>query len=273
MLLSFTPSAPALQPFIAGYADIFLPLPPGATYKARVIPLGCPTILLLDEGLIRITDATASQFVSRASFIGQRTHSGGSEYTGTTWGFMIQLAPAGAYDLLRRNISDFQNATVPLDHALGEKATALLLQKLSSATNLKARCAAADEFFLSYLPAQPTTVGSKAAECLTRSNGLMEIEDVAARLKVSVRTLSRRFTHEVGMSPKTFARLMRFRAAYTYLQDNHTTWADAVVRFGYTDQSHLIRDYRDFAGETPRKCRTGTRVIDQVFRPSASVFF
>ncbi|KUG07976.1 helix-turn-helix transcriptional regulator [Solirubrum puertoriconensis] len=267
------PPAAALQPFIVGYADVFVPLPPDQRYAARIIPIGCPAIVLFHEGQIRITDGpAANQIAPPAGFVGQLTRSGGNEYTGTIRGFIVQLTPAGAYDLLRCEVSRYQNATVPLHQALGAPMADGIARQLRPDLDFAGCCAAADAFFLHQLAKQQATLGlgGQAAALLMRSQGQLEVEDVALQLEVSVRTLLRRFSREVGMPPKTFARLVRFRAAHAYLQEPDATWADAVLRFGYTDQSHLIRDYRDFAGETPRQYQTDGRVLDRIFRTQSS---
>ncbi len=61
--------------------------------------------------------------------------------------------------------------------------------------------------------------------------------------------LGRTFAHHVGVTPKTFARVMRFRRAIEL--GKRQQWADVAAELGYFDQSHLIADFREFAGETP----------------------
>ncbi|MBS2033140.1 MAG: AraC family transcriptional regulator [Deltaproteobacteria bacterium] len=80
-----------------------------------------------------------------------------------------------------------------------------------------------------------------------------EVNAVAAELGVSGRHLRRAFREAIGMSPKAFARLTRFlralRAARTHPAAN---WASIAADHGYSDQAHLIAEFRDIAGVTPR---------------------
>jgi AraC-like DNA-binding protein len=179
-------------------------------------------------------------------------------------GFAVQFTPAGAHDLLGIDVSKFQNATVALTEVLGATADTYV-QQLHAASGFAERCRVTDAFFRRWLEmgSRAAGVGATAAEMLALSHGRLEVEALAQQLGLSVRTLLRRFTREVGVSPKHYARLLRFKAAHAYLQDPAANWADAVLRFGYTDQSHLIRDYRDFAGETPRQYSTGARSLDR----------
>jgi AraC-like DNA-binding protein len=88
----------------------------------------------------------------------------------------------------------------------------------------------------------------EAARLLSRSP---DVENAAALLGVSRRQLERRFKTRVGMPPKHFARIRRFQRVFHAMEADSTGWVDAAADCGYYDQAHLIRDFRDFAGEPP----------------------
>lgn len=90
-----------------------------------------------------------------------------------------------------------------------------------------------------------------AVEVITRSGGRAAIERVAAAAGVTRQHLARAFAYHVGVSPKTFARVMRFRRALKLACKGKQAWADLAAELGYFDQSHLIAEFREFAGETP----------------------
>jgi len=82
---------------------------------------------------------------------------------------------------------------------------------------------------------------------------IASVAEVAADLKVSERHLRRVFHHSVGMTPKTFARLARFRRALRAArQRGPAGWASIAAGAGYYDQAHLIAEFRAFAGVTPQ---------------------
>ncbi|HEY0818112.1 MAG TPA: DUF6597 domain-containing transcriptional factor [Rhizobacter sp.] len=61
-----------------------------------------------------------------------------------------------------------------------------------------------------------------------------------------------RFSAEVGMTPKLFQRIQRFQRAFTLAANPQAPgWAPLALDCGYADQSHLIRDFAEFAGMTP----------------------
>jgi len=90
-----------------------------------------------------------------------------------------------------------------------------------------------------------------AVVAIIRSGGRASIEEVAAQAGVSRQHLARAFAYHVGVSPKTFARVMRFRRAITLARGAREGWADLAAELGYFDQSHMISEFREFAGDTP----------------------
>lgn len=77
-------------------------------------------------------------------------------------------------------------------------------------------------------------------------------QDIAVRLDVSERHLRRLFHQTVGMSPKRYERIARFRRAiHAARADAGTTWASIAAAVGYYDQAHLIADFHAIAGTTP----------------------
>jgi AraC-like DNA-binding protein len=94
--------------------------------------------------------------------------------------------------------------------------------------------------------------------------GRLTVEQLASAGGVSRQYLTRVFREEVGVAPKLYCRLARFQAALSYANSRATTdWADAAVHLGYFDQSHLIAEFRQFAGAPP--ARIG---IERHFPPS-----
>jgi AraC-like DNA-binding protein len=78
------------------------------------------------------------------------------------------------------------------------------------------------------------------------------IGDVALSLRLSRRRLIEVFTAEVGMTPKRFARVLRFQRALALARRARTCdWGRLATECGYFDQSHLIHDFRELTGMAP----------------------
>lgn len=87
---------------------------------------------------------------------------------------------------------------------------------------------------------------------LIESNGNASLPKLHHSCQITERSLERKFGQQVGISPKLFARVCRFRASLTQLSEgNRTKFSDIAFENGYADQSHFIRSFKEFTGYTP----------------------
>ena len=79
-----------------------------------------------------------------------------------------------------------------------------------------------------------------------------QVGDIAAGLGVSHGYLDRQFTEQVGLSPRTLARILRMRRLLEEIDVHGSVgWADKAAELGWSDQAHLIRDFKRHTGATP----------------------
>jgi AraC-like DNA-binding protein len=89
------------------------------------------------------------------------------------------------------------------------------------------------------------------------ASGSCRIDAVAGVADSGRRHLERLFREQVGLTPKAYARDVRFTAAAARVMENPSSrLADVSSDAGYFDQSHMIRDFLSFAGRTPEEFRT-----------------
>lgn len=94
------------------------------------------------------------------------------------------------------------------------------------------------------------------------------MSNLAKHCHLSVRQFERRFKLLTGFTPKLMARLIRFEALRDQLLAAPVTRStDLAYNFGYTDQIHMIRDFKTFTGWTP------TQFIDAAIRRSMTRFY
>jgi AraC-like DNA-binding protein len=79
------------------------------------------------------------------------------------------------------------------------------------------------------------------------------VAEAAARAFVSERQLQRRFRDDVGYSPKTLQRVLRFDRFMRVLREPRIDLATAAALAGYADQPHLTREARRLSGLSPRQ--------------------
>jgi AraC-like DNA-binding protein len=91
-----------------------------------------------------------------------------------------------------------------------------------------------------------------------RRQGRVTVEGLAHAAGVSRQRLTRVFREQVGVSPKLYCRLARFQSALAYSrQRGNADWAQAAAELGYADQSHMVAEFREFSGLTPRRLFSG----------------
>lgn len=171
-------------------------------------------------------------------------------------GFHVRLGPTGARALLgERAPADDWDGGLPA-------AVERWAEAVAGAASFEARVALADAFLLGRLPARG--VWSDAAVGLVvRSAGALPVVALAAALGASERTLRRRFDDDVGLGPKAFAQVERYRQAHGFLlRTPGATWRDVCERYGYCDQSHFDRAFRRFTGQPPTRWLEAAHGLD-----------
>ncbi len=100
------------------------------------------------------------------------------------------------------------------------------------------------------------------------------VADIAAMLGVSHGHLDRQFADQVGLSPRTLARILRMRRLLDHVDVHETVaWADLAGELGWFDQSHLIRDFQRHTGVTPAEYAAAQRAAYSRAEAAASAGF
>lgn len=87
---------------------------------------------------------------------------------------------------------------------------------------------------------------------IVEGNGQQPIKDLIKALPVSERTFERRFQTQVGVTPKQFSKMIQFHNSLSDLKNNqYSRLSDIVYKNGFADQSHFIRVFKAFTGNTP----------------------
>ncbi|MRW83158.1 helix-turn-helix domain-containing protein [Pseudoduganella sp. FT26W] len=106
-----------------------------------------------------------------------------------------------------------------------------------------------------FLEARPRAVDStlfKAGAAMLEASGAMPVSQVAAAAHATVRTLERKFKQSSGYTVKDLSGLMRFEQARNRLwHEPEVSLAALAQELGYTDQSHLNREFKRYSGMTP----------------------
>jgi AraC-like DNA-binding protein len=175
------------------------------------------------------------------------------EHDGYQHGIEVRLTPLGAHALFGLSMYELTNRVVELDELLGRGADELVT-RLWDVTTVEARFELLDRLIAARVAdSRPFSEGvAWAWRRLRETRGRTPVGGLASELGWSHRRLLARFREQVGMPPKTIARVLRFENVSRALMSTpEPRLAELAFESGYYDQAHLNRDFRDFAGTTP----------------------
>lgn len=92
----------------------------------------------------------------------------------------------------------------------------------------------------------------KVAQIISEKPCAFSIEKMADLACLSISQFERRFTQQLGITPKLYARINRFNQAYQIKEKNpDTDWLSVALQTGYHDYQHLVKDFKQFSYSTP----------------------
>jgi AraC-like DNA-binding protein len=176
----------------------------------------------------------------------------------------VLLSPLGAYRILGRPLDQLSGHTVDLAEVLGADGRRLG-ERLRDTPSWRHRFALLDQFLLRRLDRgpKPAPEVAWAWRRLAATGGAVPIGELAREVGWSHKHLIARFRQQVGLAPKTAARLLRFNAVWRHLDEGRPLdWGLVAAETGYADQAHLVREFRQFTGTTPTGYQAKVNSVD-----------
>jgi AraC-like DNA-binding protein len=207
--------------------------------ESPVLPDGCMDIIIpltSDSGPLVVGTMTKAETVSIKS--GQRM-------------FGIRFKPAIAPSLLRIPANELRDTTTPLEYI--NKNLAGEMGELTSKQQIANQIELFDEKIANAI--QGIDIDTRvfyAVNLVAALQGNVSLDTVAQETGMSLRHMERLFKHHVGISPKRFARIVRFHQSHVALsKSGASSLAATAYQYGYTDQAHFNKDYKIFTGVSP----------------------
>jgi AraC-like DNA-binding protein len=254
------PAAGALSPYLLTALEGW-EQKRGRMAELREVPFpGVPLILDLGPGW-EIESPAEAGFRRLESFVAG-LHAAPSivRAAAPAWGCIeLRLTPLGARRVFGLPMHELANRVVELEDLLpgaGE-----LTSRLRDAHDWETRFDLLEAFLVRRLAdsAPPAPAIEWSWHRLRRTGGRVPIAELASELGWSHRRLISRFREQIGLAPKTVARVFRFdRAVGALRSPSPRRLADIAFACGYFDQAHLNRDFRELAGITPTEFAEAT---------------
>ena len=202
-----------------------------ARHGQRILPDGCIDIVWIGDEVLTIA--------------GPDTHANVTGLSEGTRTVGVRFRPGRAPGFLRVRADELTDQAIGLDALWGPEA-AMLAAALATAPTAEGKQA----------------ILEAAVDVIARAPSTSRVGSISRELNVSERHLRRRFEQAVGYGPKTFGRVLRFRAFLSLVEEHGYSLAAAAAEAGYADQSHLTRECNDLAGLSPAELLKGRNVQD-----------
>jgi AraC-like DNA-binding protein len=209
--------------------------------RRRQLPHPAVTVILSLGPSISVDGVTRRSFVAGMHDVWTTT-----EFTGAQRGVELRLTPLGARLLLGAPAAELTNVVTALP------VLDRLAERLADAPTWDRRLDLVESAMLGAagdrLDFDPSIAWAWGV--LRRRGGDVPVGALAAEVGWSRRHFATRFRAEIGLAPKVAARVLRLERARALLAHGEPAGLVAA-RCGYTDQSHLVREFRALAGCTP----------------------
>lgn len=231
-------------------------------FVVPTFPIGCPQIIFHRHSPLFIPELSVSQekftISGQVNFPAHIASAGDTEmivvvFYPHTIGMFIDTLPSAFYNC---EISGF---------GIGNKSLNELTTRIFDYENTHKCIGIVERWLLSKLKCRHDILNLKRIGAVINSlmgNPALQVSELADIACLSQKQFGRVFNSLVGMMPKEYARIVRFQKSMWMLQNHCRDYAEIAYCCGYSDQSHFIREFRQFSGVTPSK----------IFNPYSDLF-
>lgn len=244
---------------LAAYVKQYIILKVSQQFYAtqRLIPMGCVEVIIFKAGKSKTNDDLADipQFFiggNRNSYLEMTPQSGELYY------ISILFQPYGARLFFDLPIDEVFNQLVSMED-IEDKSWMELRTRITDTSDIHTDINLIENFLTKKLYNNKFTHMERIINSVETISTVSDIRmtALAEGACLSQKQFNRVFQNYVGYNPKEYMRLVRFNKVFNLLKTTHLLdLAQVAQEFGYSDQSHMIREFKAFAGYTPHEFLT-----------------
>lgn len=254
---------PRLSPFISHYMHLEIKIGEADRGIICTFPNGtCIVNIIYSDDLPEFVFNNGSKLKVRSFLSGILTKAVKIGNCGTFRCIIIYLTPLGAYHIFEIPQSEFINMFI--DPEWFAKGWNNMVEEVCLQNSDSQRIHIIESFFKARLTnskEKPNKYDAIAAY-INLAKGKVRLDDLIYKFNITPRTLDRNFFTISGLSPKTYANLIRLEIAYQLLLfSKQLTIQDVVYLLGYYDQPHLTREFASYADISPAELKINSNKI------------
>jgi AraC-like DNA-binding protein len=218
----------------------------------RILPTGQAHLMVnLDEDEFRTYRGPDCGMVHRvcgAVLAGPHGHPVAIDTRELRWLVAVEFNLGGAAAFFPMPMSEACNQVVELNNLWG-RAGGLLRERLCEPSTPADKFRVLETLLLERIVRPRDPAIAAAASLLDHG---ISVAEARSRVGLLPKTFVRRFREQVGLAPKRLSRVRRLqRIIASVRKPADIDWCTVAAEHGYTDQAHLIHDFRDLTGMTP----------------------
>jgi AraC-like DNA-binding protein len=255
-VLAFNPN-PLLRQCVDSYLIISVDQPEGHYVEKNFLPHTTQNLVFSLNPGSQVYDGLHSEFTARHFITGPNDQPCRVRIFNGLKCMVIHFKPGGMFKLFQLPAFYFNNKSRDAEQFLGKQIREISRQL--SETSLSEKIELLDSWLSAHLQKGKNTGRNidEAIRLIERRKGNISIRELEQETFTTKRTLERRFQQQVGLQPKTFARLVRFNEVIRFAESNVSVkWRQLADRFGYYDQSHFIHEFKTLTGGLPHDFTT-----------------
>ncbi|MBN2589255.1 MAG: helix-turn-helix transcriptional regulator [Sedimentisphaerales bacterium] len=209
----------------------------------RVVPDGCIDIIInLNENSYSLT----------SSIVGTMTKPIFAELMNHVNLIAVRFKPGGYlhfFDIPAYNLTD---EILPFD-AISASNSHCLIERLMLEKNINCKLGLLQNYLknLLIINHKNDSAIKYVLKYILERKGNISISELSQNVNISQRQLCRKFENWIGVSPKSFCRIIRFQTTIHLLKNPNFDLLTTALNGGYYDQSHFIHEFSSLYGSTP----------------------
>jgi AraC-like DNA-binding protein len=220
----------------------------------QLFSLGDLYLVFMQEGEVTFRPSQHTSFtLPAASVVGHFTCHHQVTVQGPVKMTVVQLNAYGFYKLAGLDMSAFSNYFRDV-----EKHPSCnwqqLVQDVFNNTDPAGLDALLDKALSAMIAENPHSLKQvdEVADYMQRHQGYVNMERLSKKFKISRPTLERKFMEVIGITPRLYARMLRFKDAMLQMQKmNLEQWQHFITNNDHYSHDLFVEDFRFFKGESP----------------------
>lgn len=243
---------PDLSDFVKCYWILEVPAEPNPEKQRAIADGYIEMIFHLADDVKSYTDEEGYTLQPRAMILGHPIKPFFFEPTGNVDTFAVRFLPYGLANLINKPIKELTDKVLPLNEVFDDDFSQDATQQINQASDTQERIAIIERLLFEKLNQKETVdyIVKNTIDVLiaTKGNHL----ESASTLE-NKRQLQRKFTQQIGLSPKQLGKIIRLQTALRKLLNQPTEKLYHIAYdANYYDQAHFIRDFKEFTGISPK---------------------